>query len=422
MLGDVGLDGREGVRVEPRGTARAHVARAVGDLDGGIVNDFLHHLEERRRILIRHHAHVERGLHFRRDDVGAVAGLDHRRRNRGADGRGVARLVVEEELVGRVLHLGIGAENGAVAIGCCRVGDARQPLEVGRGRFVEADRRLPLGHRRHGGRELHDGVGAQRHRAVAGRAAGGQGDGAGNLLECLDRRKGDLAGLTVEAAAFGEAELRLDLREMPFRHLTDAKVCRPFLARLEERDHIAVEGHVLSLQGEQGHERGGDVVLVVDRAAAVDIAILAQGTEGGIGPLLLVDVHRVGVRHEQQRTLLARALDPGHQVGPVRVEREGLGGDALFLEHGAKIVDNWLLHPRRRGGRVGGVDLHHRLEMLQRLGIHGGPVDAGRGLRRQRACGGDHEGKQRKSSHARDGNTDDWRGWIRDEVRKPLGN
>ena len=113
----------------------------------------------------------------------------------------------------------------------------------------------------------------------------------------------------------------------------DAEAHRAFFAGLEERDDVAVERHVLALQRQQRHDRGRDVVLVVDGAAAVDVAVLAQRAERGMGPLLGVDVHRVGVRHQQQRPLLARALEPRDQVGPVRLEREGLGGDALLLEH-----------------------------------------------------------------------------------------
>ena len=44
--------------------------------------------------------------------------------------------------------------------------------------------------------------------------------------------------------------------------------------------------------------------------------------------------------------LLARALEPRDQVGPVRLDGEGLGGDALLLEHLPEVVDHRLLDAR----------------------------------------------------------------------------
>ena len=69
---------------------------------------------------------------------------------------------------------------------------------------------------------------------------------------------------------------------------TDTR-CRPsaFLARFGEEDDVAVERHIQPLEHQHRHQRGGDVVLVVDGAAAVDVAAIARRAEGG-------NVHFVG--------------------------------------------------------------------------------------------------------------------------------
>ena len=70
-------------------------------------------------------------------------------------------------------------------------------------------------------------------------------------------------------------------------------------------------------------------------------------------PLLRVDVDDVGVRHQQQRTLAAVALEARDHVRPIGFEREHLRRDAFLVEHLLEVVDRRLL----AAGRVIGGSL-----------------------------------------------------------------
>ena len=91
---------------------------------------------------------------------------------------------------------------------------------------------------------------------------------------------------------------------------------------------------------------------------------------GGWRPLLRIDVDGVGVRHQQQRPLLAGALDARDEFGPMRFLREQLHRDAFGFEHLLEVIDDRLLAARR----IGGVHLDDGLEVLQRLGFDLRPV------------------------------------------------
>ena len=87
------------------------------------------------------------------------------------------------------------------------------------------------------------------------------------MLACFD-----LAARPHHPAALGQAELGVDGVEVVVDHELRADVGRAFLARLGQQDDVAVERGVGALQLQDQHQPGDEVVLVVDRAAAVDIA------------------------------------------------------------------------------------------------------------------------------------------------------
>jgi hypothetical protein len=102
-------------------------------------------------------------------------------------------------------------------------------------------------------------------------------------------------------------------------HVLDANARRPFLSGLGEKNHVTVERHVEPFQRQHRHQRGDDVVLVVDGAAAVDIAAVARSAERGERPLLGVDRDHVGMSHQEQRALGAIAFEPRNHVDAVRL-------------------------------------------------------------------------------------------------------
>src|SRR4029077_17421119 len=118
--------------------------------------------------------------------------------------RRVQRFVLEQPLPGRLPYFRVGGEHVTVVPGAFGRGDLRQAAEVGAGRLVEADLRLPLPDPGDRAGEVHDRVRLQRDRSVAGNAVRPQFDAARNLLQRLD---GGVFGDTADAdraAAFGQ--------------------------------------------------------------------------------------------------------------------------------------------------------------------------------------------------------------------------
>jgi calmodulin len=283
------------------------------------------------------------------------------------------RLVLAEIFVGPLLHRGVRVQDVHVALRCLGRGDGGQAFEVRAGGFVQPDRNAPLADLGDGGRQMHDRILLERHGTVAGRAPGGQFDGARAFFHGLHGGEPHLAVLARHAATFGEAELRVDFRQVLVDHVLDADAGSALFARFGQEDHVAVERHVLALQRQHGHQGGDHVVLVVHRAAPVDVAAVAGGPKGWERPLGGIHVHRVGVRHDEQGLFAAVAFEPGHHVRPVRFEREGLDRNALGLEHLHEVLGRLLFAARR----IAGVEPHQGLEVPQGFFFERSPVGLG---------------------------------------------
>ncbi len=83
----------------------------------------------------------------------------------------------------------------------------------------------------------------------------------------LGRRDGDVAHDTVPrhgAAAFGEAVLGGDLIPVLIDHEVDADLRRSLLAGLGQKNHVALQLDVLTLEHEQQHQAGRHAVFVVE--------------------------------------------------------------------------------------------------------------------------------------------------------------
>src|SRR5206468_7663055 len=211
-----------------------------------------------------------------------------------------------------------------------------------------------------GGGEMHDGVRFQRNRSVSGDPVRDELDAARNLLARLHLGVAHLSLLTIDAAAFGETVLRLELGEVLRDHIADADTRVALFARFGQIDHVAVERHAPALQHQHRHQRRRGVVLVVDRTAAVHPAAVARRAEGRELPLRGVDAYGIRVAHDQQRTLRAVSVQTSEHVRPVWFEREQLRGDAV-------VVEDFLYVLRRRPFLRGRVDANERLKMTHRL-------------------------------------------------------
>jgi hypothetical protein len=149
---------------------------------------------------------------------------------------------------------------------------------------------------------------------MTGDAVRHQLDAAWNLFQRLDPGVLHLAVCPRDAPAFGETVLGLDFGEVLVHHELDPNVRAPFLASLGQEDDVAIERHVEPLQDQHRHQPGSEIVLVVDRAAAVNVAPLARRAERRVLPLRGVDRDHIGVAHDEQRPPSAVALQPGDHV------------------------------------------------------------------------------------------------------------
>jgi hypothetical protein len=188
------------------------------------------------------------------------------------------------------------------------------------------------------------------------------------------------------ASALGETELGGDRLEVMVGHELRADLRRAFFAGFCQQNHVAVERRVVALERDHQHQPGDQVVLVVDRAAAVHVAALAHRAERRVRPLRLVDGDDVGVPEDQDRPLLAVALEARDDVGARGILGEDLVRNPLFLEHRLEVVDGLGLIARRAAG----VDAQQRLEVLDRFGFRDRLLRAGGG-RGGRDQGGDND-------------------------------
>ena len=227
---------------------------------------------------------------------------------------------------------------------------------------------------------------------MPGRPRGDQLDRPRQLLGGLHGGEAHLSALARHGAGFGQAVLGVDRPEVLVHHELDADAGRPFLAGFRQEDDVAIERHIQPLQGEHRHERCHDVVLVVERAAPVDVAVRHHRPERRMRPLGGIDVDRVRMPHHEQRTLPAGAFQPRDDVRPAFVEGEHLDRNAFVGQHLLKVIGGFLLASRR----VLRVEADQRLEVGQRFLLQRRPVGVAR-----RLLGGDDGGEQcRAGGHA----------------------
>ena len=145
-----------------------------------------------------------------------------------------------------------------------------------------------------------------RHRRVAGRSARHQLDRPRILFERLHRRVRRLAADAGHASAFGEAVFGVDGVAVLLRHEVDAdRLGRraALLARLRQKDHVAIERHLQPFQFQQDHQPGDDMRFVVERTARIDVPAVARRAERREFPLRGIHRDDVGVAHQQNRPL-----------------------------------------------------------------------------------------------------------------------
>ena len=381
-----GFDGAEGFVVEARrGRGGTGVAVFLDDLDLGVVDDFLDFRAEGFEVFVRQGADVEDGFGFRRDDVDLEAAADDVGRDGGAEHGVVAGFVVGEVL----LDFGgsFGVVEGVVAGGVFGFADGGEAFEVVAGGVVHAHGGLVLGDAGDSLGEVGDGVGFQGAGAVAGGAFGDEFEGVGDFFGGLDGDVGGFAFAADAGAAFGEADFGFDFGPVFADHVFDADLGGGLFAGFGEEDDVAVEGDVVALEQEHGHEDGGDVVLVIDGAAAIDVAAVAGGGEGRVGPEGGEDADDVGVGHEEEGAFGAIALEAGDEVGAVGFEGEEFGGDAFGFEDFFEVFGGLGFV----AGRVLGIHAEKRLEVAHGFRFDFGPIGFG---------GGEGSGKEEKGSPA----------------------
>src|ERR1019366_5091963 len=212
-------------------------------------------------------------------------------------------------------------------------------------------------------------------RAVAGGAVGDEACAAGLLLGGLDYGVGNFAVLAADAAALGEGDFGIDIGEVRGDDVFNAGPGGGLFAGFGEEDDIAIEFGVGALQKDHGHHGGREVGLVIERAASVDVAAVACAAEWGEGPLGGVDFNRVAVADDEQGAPGATALEPGDDVGARGIFGGDDIGDAFGVEDLADVIDD----AGFVAGRVGGIDLDERLEVVHGFRVDLGPIGSLRG-------------------------------------------
>ena len=262
-------------------------------------------------------------------------------------------------------------ECGCLAEVCGEVGD--RPAEQ------DLDRRRDLGgvdDVGHAGADPGDQVGQDRHGVVAqlghrgvarladrdqpNRAGAFLADGEGQRLPAVGERQPG-------AGALVDREVGPDvgaLLEQPAHADVGPAV---LLVGHRDEPQVAARPEALASQPRHRDRAGGDLVLHVDRTAAVEEAVVVDdGAERVVEPVLPVDGDDVGVADEGERGCgRVGAGDPRDDVGPLRLARDQLDVDAVAGEVVVEVVGGEGLAAREPA--VGGVAPDQLLGDLQHL-------------------------------------------------------
>ncbi len=226
-----------------------------------------------------------------------------------------------------------------------------------------------------------------RHRCVAGLAQRDQVDRERPLLADREgQRRTAVAEGEALAAALVDRHRRPDVGPV-LEQPAHADVGGAVLL-VGDRDEPQVAARPEPLPGQLRHRDGPgrDLVLHVDRAPAVEVAVVVDDRlERRVGPVAGVGRHDVGVTHERQRRRVrVGAGDPGHEVGPLRLPGHELGLDAGTGQVVAEVVRDQRLRARRRVVR--GVEpdqVAGDLDRLVLVAAHEATLtDSGAGFRR----------------------------------------
>ena len=226
-----------------------------------------------------------------------------------------------------------------------------------------------------------------RHGAVPRGSRRGHRDVVGHFFAGLDADVLHLAVFHHHAAAFVERVGAGNLVPIFLDGHLDAGRAALFFVIGGQKNDVAREPRVGALELDHRGDVGGEHGLVVDRAAAVHVAVANVRREGIHGPLFRIHADRVLVRDQQQgiRRVGKRAgLQARDDDAPPRSHFQHFVRDAFFLENGGNIFCDRGLIARR----IHGIDADHVAEPA--LGFIGQLAEIGlrHGRLRPRACAG----------------------------------
>ena len=251
-----------------------------------------------------------------------------------------------------------------------RVAQLRQFLEVSPRRVIETHRRIPVRELLHRARKMRNRIPPQRPRPMPRRTLCHQLHPGRVLFHRLHRGPPHFAVPPDHAPTLGQTRFRFNLREMIAHQVADPDSGIAFLPRFRHKDHVAIRYRARPLQHHHRHHGGEQIRLVIQRAPAINVAVLVGRAERRQRPFGRVNLHRVAVAHNQQRLLCPVALDAGDQVRPGRFFRDECDRNSLSLQHAFHILRNLCLTRRR-----GRVNLHQILEVLHAFGVELCPVE-----------------------------------------------
>ncbi len=102
-------------------------------------------------------------------------------------------------------------------------------------------------------------------------------------------------------AAFRDTVFSGNYVPVLLNHEVDADVRGALLTRFGQEYDVAIQLYAEALQQDHHHHAGSHIVLIVERATTVDIAVLTNSRKRVRVPLLRLHAHDVCVTHDQDR-------------------------------------------------------------------------------------------------------------------------
>ena len=180
----------------------------------------------------------------------------------------------------------------------------------------------------------------QRYGCVAGSPLCNHGDIHRHFFACLHCHVLHFPVFDKNVSAFVDGIFGRDLVPIFRDEYSDARIARAFFIVRGQKNHVAVQARICTLQSDERGQVRCQHSFVVHGATAINVPVLCHCAERIDRPFRAFHAYNIHVRNQQQCLRWigeGRAGQPRHQSAPPRLEWQQFRLNSLFLQNPRKI-------------------------------------------------------------------------------------